>query len=418
MATSVNTTLTTRARLERARDAAPLLAELTTEQKNQLLLAMADAIEAEAASILAANQKDLQSSGIEGAMRDRLLLTEQRIGAMATGAREVASLPDPVGETISEWRRPNGLLIRKVRVPLGVIGIIYESRPNVTVDTVALALKTGNAIVLRGGKESAHSNQRLVAVLSAVQGLPEGAIQLLDSATRDSVQELIQGRGLVDVIIPRGGAGLISYVVENSIVPVIETGAGNCHIFVDAAADFEMADRIVVNAKTQRPSVCNAAEKLLVDQRIAAEYVPRIAKTLAEHGVELRGDEITRKLASSLAIRAATEEDWSEEYLRLCIAIRVVSGVEGAIAHINRYSTKNSDAIVTDNEEHARRFLRAVDSATVYWNASTRFSDGGEFGFGAEMGISTQKLHCRGPFALAELTSSKYEVIGSGQVRG
>ena len=418
MATSVNTTLTTRARLERARDAAPLLAELTTEQKNQLLLAMADAIEAEAASILAANQKDLQSSGIEGAMRDRLLLTEQRIGAMATGAREVASLPDPVGETISEWRRPNGLLIRKVRVPLGVIGIIYESRPNVTVDTVALALKTGNAIVLRGGKESAHSNQRLVAVLSAVQGLPAGAIQLLDSATRDSVQELIQGRGLVDVIIPRGGAGLISYVVENSIVPVIETGAGNCHIFVDAAADFEMADRIVVNAKTQRPSVCNAAEKLLVDQRIAGEYVPRIAKTLAEHGVELRGDEITRKLASSLAIRAATEEDWSEEYLRLCIAIRVVPGVEGAIAHINRYSTKNSDAIVTDNEEHARRFLRAVDSATVYWNASTRFSDGGEFGFGAEMGISTQKLHCRGPFALAELTSSKYEVIGSGQVRG
>jgi glutamate-5-semialdehyde dehydrogenase len=418
MATSVNTTLTTRARLERARDAAPLLAELTTEQKNQLLLAMADAIEAEAASILAANQKDLQSSGIEGAMRDRLLLTEQRIGAMATGAREVASLPDPVGETISEWRRPNGLLIRKVRVPLGVIGIIYESRPNVTVDTVALALKTGNAIVLRGGKESAHSNHRLVAVLSAVQGLPAGAIQLLDSATRDSVQELIQGRGLVDVIIPRGGAGLISYVVGNSIVPVIETGAGNCHIFVDAAADFEMADRIVVNAKTQRPSVCNAAEKLLVDQRIAAEYVPRIAKTLAEHGVELRGDEITRKLASSLAIRAATEEDWSEEYLRLCIAIRVVPGVEGAIAHINRYSTKNSDAIVTDNEEHARRFLRAVDSATVYWNASTRFSDGGEFGFGAEMGISTQKLHCRGPFALAELTSSKYEVIGSGQVRG
>jgi glutamate-5-semialdehyde dehydrogenase len=418
MATSVNTTLTTRARLERARDAAPLLAELTTEQKSQLLLVMADAIEAEAASILAANQKDLQASGIEGAMRDRLLLTEQRIGAMATGVREVASLPDPVGETISEWRRPNGLLIRKVRVPLGVIGIIYESRPNVTVDTVALALKTGNAIVLRGGKEAAHSNQRLVAVLSAVQGLPEGAIQLLDSATRDSVQELIQGRGLVDVIIPRGGAGLISYVVENSVVPVIETGAGNCHIFVDAAADFEMADRIVVNAKTQRPSVCNAAEKLLVDQRIAAEYVPRIAKTLAEHGVELRGDEITRKLASSLAIRAATEEDWSEEYLRLCIAIRVVSGVEGAIAHINRYSTKNSDAIVTENEEHARRFLRAVDSATVYWNASTRFSDGGEFGFGAEMGISTQKLHCRGPFALAELTSSKYEVIGSGQVRG
>ena len=412
-----NTMLSTRARLEHARVAAPQVAELTTDQKNKLLLAMADAIEAQSASILAANEKDLQSSGIEGALRDRLVLTAQRIEAMAAGAREVAALSDPVGETISEWSRPNGLLIRKVRVPLGVIGIIYESRPNVTVDTVALALKTGNAIVLRGGKEAVHSNQRLVEILSAVPSLPQGSIQLLDSTTRDSVQELIQGRGLVDVIIPRGGAGLISFVVENSMVPVIETGAGNCHIFVDESAAFEMADRIIINAKTQRPSVCNAAEKLLVDERIAAAYVPRIAKMLAEHGVELRGDEATRRLAPALAIRAATEEDWHEEYLRLCIAIRVVSGLEKAIAHINRYSTKNSEAIITENEAHARRFLRAVDSATVYWNASTRFSDGGEFGFGAEMGISTQKLHCRGPFALAELTSSKYEVIGRGQIR-
>lgn len=417
MATSVNAALSTREKLERARGAAPLVAELSTAQKTELLLAMADAIESQAASILAANHKDLESGGVEGAMRDRLLLTPQSISAMAAGTREVAALPDPVGETVAEWRRPNGLHIRKVRVPLGVIGIIYESRPNVTVDTVALALKTGNAIVLRGGKEAVHSNQRLVEILSATPGLPKGTIQLLDSMTRDSVQELIQGRGLVDVIIPRGGAGLISFVVENSIVPVIETGAGNCHIFVDESADLEMADRIVINAKTQRPSVCNAAEKLLVHEGIAVTYVPRVAKELSELGVELRGDGATLRLASSLGIREATEADWSEEYLRLCIAVRVVSGVEEAIAHINRYSTKNSDAIVTENEGNARRFLRAVDSATVYWNASTRFSDGGEFGFGAEMGISTQKLHCRGPFALAELTSSKYEIIGNGQIR-
>ncbi len=418
MTTTVNPTLSTLERLERARDAAPLVAELSTAKKNELLLAMADAIEAQAAGIVAANQKDLESSAIAGAMRDRLLLTPERIGAMAAGIREVASLPDPVGEIIVEWKRPNGLLIRKVRVPLGVIGIIYESRPNVTVDTVALALKTGNAIVLRGGKEAVHSNQRLVEILSRVPGLPPGSIQLLDSTTRDSVQELIQGRGLVDVIIPRGGAGLIDFVVENSIVPVIETGAGNCHVFVDESADLDMADRIVINAKTQRPSVCNAAEKLLVHEAIAAAYLPRIAEKLRAHGVELRGDPATLRFTPSFDVQPATQEDWKEEYLRLCIAIRVVSGVDEAIAHINRHSTRNSDAIVTENEGNARRFLRAVDSAAVYWNASTRFSDGGEFGFGAEMGISTQKLHCRGPFALAELTSSKYEVIGSGQVRG
>lgn len=417
MVTTANPTLSTRERLERAREAAPRVAELSTVQRNGLLITMAKALEAQAADILAANQKDLESGSIGGAMRDRLLVTRERIGAMAAGAREVAVLPDPVGETISEWTRPNGLQIRRVRVPLGVIGIIYESRPNVTVDTAALALKAGNAIVLRGGKEAVHTNQRLVEVLCAVPGLPQGAIQLLDSTTRDSVQELIQARGLVDVIIPRGGAGLINYVVENSIVPVIETGAGNCHIFVDESANLDMADRIVLNAKTQRPSVCNAAEKLLVHASVAATYVPHIARKLSDHGVELRGDEAVRRIASSIAMRAATEDDWGEEYLRLCMAIRVVAGVEDAIAHINRYSTKNSDAIVTENEANARRFLRMVDSATVYWNASTRFSDGGEFGFGAEMGISTQKLHCRGPFALAELTSSKYEVVGSGQVR-
>jgi glutamate-5-semialdehyde dehydrogenase len=415
MATSVNSALSTRERLERARDAAPRVAELSSTQKNDLLRRMADAIEADAPSILAANKKDVEAGTVQGAVRDRLLLTRERIAAIAKAVREVVSLSDPVGETIAEWRRPNGLLIRKVRVPLGVVGIIYESRPNVTVDTVALALKTGNAIVLRGGKEAMHSNQELVRVLSSVPGLPEGAIQLLDSTTRDSVQELIEGRGLVDVIIPRGGAGLINFVVENSVVPVIETGAGNCHVFVDESADLEMADRIVINAKTQRPSVCNAAEKLLVHRQIAARYIPQIAKKLGELNVELRGDEAAVRLVS--AIRPATEEDWSEEYLRLCLAIKVVSGVEEAITHINRYSTKNSEAIVTENEENAGRFLRAVDSAAVYWNASTRFSDGGEFGFGAEMGISTQKLHCRGPFALAELTSSKYEIFGSGQVR-
>jgi len=382
-----------------------------------LLLAIADAIEAQTQAILAANRKDVESSGFEGAMRDRLLLTAVRIREMAQGVREVAALGDPIGETLVEWTRPNGLRIRKVRVPLGVVGIIYESRPNVTVDTAVLALKTGNAIVLRGGKEAACSNQRLVEILAAVPGVPEGAIELLDSSTRQSVQELTKARGLVDVIIPRGGVGLITFVTENSSVPVIETGAGNCHIFVDESADFEMADRIVINAKTQRPSVCNAAEKLLVHERIAAEYIPRIVKKLIEAGVEVRGDGKSRSLAAGLNIEPAAEQDWYEEYLRLCMAVCVVANVDEAIVHINRYSTKHSDSIVTRDEASARKFLRGVDSAAVYWNASTRFTDGAEFGFGAEMGVSTQKLHCRGPFALAELTSSKYEIIGTGQVR-
>jgi glutamate-5-semialdehyde dehydrogenase len=350
-----------------------------------------------------------------------LLLTAVRVKEMAQGVREVAALSDPVGETLAESTRPNGLRIRKVRVPLGVVGIIYESRPNVTVDTAVLALKTGNAIVLRGGKEAALSNQRLVEILASVPGVPEGTIELLDSSSRQSVQELIKARGLVDVIIPRGGAGLITFVTENSSVPVIETGAGNCHIFVDESAAFDMADRIVINAKTQRPSVCNAAEKLLVHERIAAEYVPRIVRKLIDAGVEVRGDGKARSLAVGLGvgmkIEPAAEQDWYEEYLRLCMAVRVVASVDEAIAHINRYSTKHSESIVTRDEPNARKFLRGVDSAVVYWNASTRFTDGGEFGFGAEMGVSTQKLHCRGPFALAELTSSKYEIVGTGQVR-
>jgi glutamate-5-semialdehyde dehydrogenase len=417
MAKTVANSASTQEKLLRAREAAAKLALLSTDEKNALLLAIAHAIEVQSQKILAANREDVESSGLEGAMRDRLVLTTARIKDMAHGVREVVALDDPIGERLAEWTRPNGLRIRKVRVPLGVVGIIYESRPNVTVDAAVLALKTGNAIVLRGGKEAARSNQRLVEVLTAVPGIPEGAVELLDSSTRQSVTELIKARGLVDVIIPRGGAGLIAFVTENSAVPVIETGAGNCHIFVDESADFEMADRIVINAKTQRPSVCNAAEKLLVHERIAAEYVPRIVKTLIDVGVEVRGDGKSRSLGAGLNIVTAAEQDWHEEYLRLCMAIRVVATVDEAIAHINRYSTKNSEAIVTRDEANARKFLRGVDSAAVYWNASTRFTDGGEFGFGAEMGISTQKLHCRGPFALAELTSSKYEIIGTGQLR-
>jgi glutamate-5-semialdehyde dehydrogenase len=417
MAATFANSVTTQEKLLRARAAATQLALFSTHEKNALLLAIADSIDAHAEAILGANREDIESSGLEGAMRDRLLLTPLRIEDMAEGVRAVAALGDPIGETLAEWTRPNGLRIRKVRVPLGVVGIIYESRPNVTVDTAVLALKTGNAIVLRGGKEAARSNQCLVEILASVPGVPAGAIELLDSGTRQSVQELIKARGLVDVIIPRGGAGLIAFVTGNSAVPVIETGAGNCHIFVDESADFEMADPIVLNAKTQRPSVCNAAEKLLVHESIAAEYVPRIVKKLIDAGVEVRGDEKSRKLATGLRVASATDQDWYEEYLRLCLGVRVVGSVDDAIAHINHYSTKHSDSIITSNEENARKFLRGVDSAAVYWNASTRFTDGAEFGFGAEMGISTQKLHCRGPFALAELTSSKYEIVGTGQVR-
>jgi len=417
MKAKMNPDVTTRHKLEEARRAASRVSELSTDKKNALLLALSDALDDQVESIIAANRADLEASGLQGAMHDRLLLTPERVAAMAEDVRKVAALPDPVGETLTEWEQPNGLRIRKVRVPLGVVGIIYESRPNVTIDTIALALKAGNAIVLRGGKEAAHSNQRLAEIAAAIPEMPAGAIQLLDSSTRNSVEELIKARGLVDVIIPRGGSGLISFVVENSTVPVIETGAGNCHIYVDEAADLAMADRIVINAKTQRPSVCNAAEKLLVHRAIAKQYVPRIVKQLLDHGVDVRGDAETISLATGLPVCPAQSDDWDEEYLRLCIAIKVVADVEEAIAHINQHSTKHSEAIITSDAEGARCFLRAVDSAAVYWNASTRFTDGAEFGFGAEMGISTQKLHCRGPFALAELTSTKYEVIGTGQVR-
>jgi glutamate-5-semialdehyde dehydrogenase len=417
VSSSVRPALSTQEKFLRARDAVPRLAQLSTPEKNSILLAMADAVEENVERILTANRRDLASSGLSGAMGDRLLLNADRISFVSRGLREVATLPDPIYEVIAEWTRPNGLRIRKIRVPLGVVGVIYESRPNVTADSVALTLKTSNAIMLRGGREAVSSNQCLVEILTGVEGVPDGAIELLDSTTRESVQEMIKARGLIDVLIPRGGPELISYVAENATVPVIETGAGNCHIFVDESADLEMADRIVINAKTQRPSVCNAAEKLLVHQRIAPDYIPRVVRLLSEHGVEVRGDEQTRRYAAGLDVRPAEPADWDEEYLRLCIAIGAVSDLNQAISHINRHSTKHSEAILTRDEENARRFLRYVDSAAVYWNASTRFSDGGEFGFGAEMGISTQKLHCRGPFALDGLTSTKYEVIGNGQFR-
>jgi glutamate-5-semialdehyde dehydrogenase len=417
MAATLTVSASTQEKLLRARAASTRLALLSTGEKNGLLLAIADAIDANEKNILAGNREDVERSGLEGAMRDRLLLTPARVKDMANGVRDVAALPDPIGETLAEWTKSNGLRIRKLRVPLGVVGIIYESRPNVTVDTAVLALKTGNAIVLRGGKEASQSNQLLVEIMAAVPGVLAGAIELLDSSTRQSVHDLIKARGLVDVIIPRGGAGLITFVTENSVVPVIETGAGNCHIFVDESADFDMADRIVINAKTQRPSVCNSAEKLLVHERVAAEYIPRIVKKLIAAGVEVRGDGKARSLAAGLPVAPAAEPDWHEEYLRLCMAVAVVANADDAITHINRYSTKHSDSIISHDEANARKFLRGVDSAAVYWNASTRFTDGAEFGMGAEMGISTQKLHCRGPFALAELTSSKFEIVGTGQVR-
>jgi glutamate-5-semialdehyde dehydrogenase len=377
---------------------------------------MADSLEEKSGDILRANEEDVKRANLSGAMRDRLLLSPDRIREMAKAVRDVAALADPVGEVLEEWMRPNGLRIRKVRVPLGVIGIVYESRPNVTSDAAVLALKAGNAVVLRGGKEASRSNEAIVEILASVPGVPPGSIELLDSSTRETVQELITARGLVDVVIPRGGPELIAHVVENATVPAIETGAGNCHIFVDESADLQMATRIVLNAKIQRPSVCNAVEKLIVHEKIAPDFVPNVVRELAEAGVEVRGDEAARRLAQ--LVNPATEQDWYEEYLRLCIAIRVVPSLDVAIQHINRHSTKHSEAIITANQDHARKFMRLVDSAAVYWNASTRFTDGGEFGFGAEMGISTQKLHCRGPFALRELTSTKYEIIGNGQVRG
>lgn len=405
----------------RAKQASYILSNLSAVVKNQALEAMADALEQHKDEILKANAADLDNAkakGIGKAMLDRLSLNDKRIMQMADGLRMVVKLPDPVGEVISMWKRPNGLLIGQQRVPLGVIGIIYEARPNVTVDAAGLCLKAGNAVILRGGSEAINSNKAIVDIISsaaAEAGLPQYAVQLVEDTDRQTVVKMMKLNEYIDVLIPRGGAGLIRTVVENATVPTIETGVGNCHVYVDGGADMEMAKDIIINAKTSRPAVCNAAETLLVDKAIAEQFLPLALPALEEKGVELRGCEVTRSIYPSC--KPASEEDWSTEYLDYILAVKVVDGIDEAIAHINKYGTKHSEAIVTKDYQHAQRFLQEVDAAAVYVNASTRFTDGGEFGFGAEIGISTQKLHARGPMGLKELTTIKYIIYGSGQIR-
>jgi glutamate-5-semialdehyde dehydrogenase len=406
---------------KRARQAAYPLANASTAIKNQALDAMADALESNKDRILSANTEDLkyaEARGIGTAMLDRLSLNDKRITQMADGLRMVRDLPDPVGEVLSMWKRPNGLLIGQQRVPLGVIGIIYEARPNVTADAVGLCLKTGNAVILRGGSEAINSNKAIVNILAkaAIQvGIPENSIQLIEDTDRQSAVDMMKLHGYIDVLIPRGGAGLIRTVVENATVPTIETGVGNCHVYVDGDADINMATDIIVNAKASRPAVCNAAETLLVDKAIAEAFLPVALPALEQKNVELRGCKVTRSIYPKC--KAAKEDDWATEYLDYILAVKVVDGIDQAIEHINKYGTKHSEAIVTNDYQHAQRFLQEVDAAAVYVNASTRFTDGGEFGFGAEIGISTQKLHARGPMGLKELTTTKYIIYGNGQIR-
>ncbi|MFC4127539.1 glutamate-5-semialdehyde dehydrogenase [Nocardia rhizosphaerae] len=399
----------------RARVASRVLAQLTTAQKNEALHAAADALLAAADRVLAANAEDIataRAAGTEENLLDRLRLTEDRIDGIASGLRQVAGLPDPVGVVVRGSTLPNGLEIRQTRVPLGVVGMVYEARPNVTVDAFGLALKSGNAALLRGSSSASDSNATLVDVLRealVAQGLPADAVQLLPSHDRSSVTHLIQARGLVDVVIPRGGAGLINAVVRDAQVPTIETGTGNCHVYVHAAADLEMAEAILLNAKTRRPSVCNAAETVLVDAAVAETAVPRLSKALAEAGVTIHGDQPGQI--------PATDADWGEEYLTMDIAMKVVDGLDAAVEHINTWGTGHTEAIVTADLAAAREFTTRVDAAAVMVNASTAFTDGEQFGFGAEIGISTQKLHARGPMALPELTSTKWIVWGDGQTR-
>ncbi len=397
------------------------LAVTPSPVKDAALRAMADALEENASAILAANAEDMEAAwkkGMPRAMLDRLRLDEKRILGMADGIRQTAMLPDPIGEGEMETIRPNGLEIRRVKVPIGVIGIIYEARPNVTADAAALCLKSGNAALLRGGSEALKSNRAISAILSfaaEAAGVPKGALQFIDSPSRDAVGVMMNCTGLLDVIIPRGGAGLIKRVVAESVVPVIETGAGICHTFVDEGADLNMALRIALNAKTSRPAVCNAMETILVHERVAKEFLPKMAAAMREKDVELRGDAAARAVVSDMA--EATEEDWATEYDDLILSVKVVKNLDEAIAHINQYNTGHSETIVTNDLNHAHRFQREVDAAAVYVNASTRFTDGFEFGFGAEIGISTQKLHARGPMGLNELTSTKYLIFGEGQIR-
>jgi glutamate-5-semialdehyde dehydrogenase len=406
---------------KRAKAAAAKVATMSRAQKDAVLLALADAVEGASGDILAANAQDVEAAKARptsAAPIDRLLLDEGRVAEMAEGLRDVARLTDPVGEVIAGWRLPNGLEISKVRVPLGVVGIIYESRPNVTVDAAGLCLKSGNAVILRGGSDAINSNVTLVRVLNEAgrrQGLPEGAIEIIETTDREAVAELMRLTDYVDVLIPRGGGGLIRRVKEESTIPVIETGEGNCHVYVDASADLEDAERITVNAKCQRPGVCNAAETLLVHREVASEFLPRVGEALVAQGVELRGCEQTRRYLPDA--RPATEGDWATEFLSLVLAIKVVGSVDEAIEHIARYGTTHSEAIITQDLASARRFTAEVDAAAVYVNASTRFTDGGQFGMGAEIGISTQKIHARGPMGLTELTSYKFVIMGEGQVR-
>ncbi|WP_299448611.1 glutamate-5-semialdehyde dehydrogenase [uncultured Phascolarctobacterium sp.] len=411
-----------KAKAAAAKKAAAKLAVTSTDIKNKALLAMAQALLEHQQEILTANSCDMQQAaakGMKSSMLDRLKLTAERIACMADGLRQVAALPDPVGNVLDGKTLPNGLSITKVRVPIGVIGIIYEARPNVTADAAGLCLKSGNAVILKGGSEAMESNKTVAAVLSeaAVKtGMPEGAIQFIDTTDRQAVQDLIHMNGLVDVVIPRGGAGLIKMVVMNATVPVIETGAGVCHTYVDASADVDMAVKIAYNAKVQRPSVCNAMETLLVHKDIAAKFIPAMLKKYAEAEVEIRGDAAVQAFDSRVV--PATAEDWSTEYGDLRLSVKIVASIEEAMEHIARFGTGHSECIVTNDYSQAQLFQKTVDAAAVYVNASTRFTDGNEFGFGAEIGISTQKLHARGPMALPELTSTKYLICGNGQVRG
>ncbi|MGR8010581.1 glutamate-5-semialdehyde dehydrogenase [Streptomyces hypolithicus] len=409
----------------RARAAAAEIAPLPRAAKDAALLAVADALEARTEEIVAANAQDVErarAASTSETVVDRLTLTPQRVAAIASDVRDVAALPDPVGEVVRGSTLPNGIDLRQIRVPLGVVGIIYEARPNVTVDAAALCLKSGNAVLLRGSSSAYASNTALVGVLRdavAAAGLPADAVQLVPGESRDSVRELMRARGLVDVLIPRGGASLIRTVVEESTVPVIETGTGNCHVYVDAEADLTMAVDILINSKAQRPSVCNSAETLLVHQDIADAFLPRALQALAEAGVTVHGDEqvLAYGEGSKATVVPATAEDWETEYLSYDIAAAVVDSLDGAVTHIRRWTSGHTEAIVTTSQAAARRFTQLVDSTTVAVNASTRFTDGGQFGFGAEIGISTQKLHARGPMGLPELTSTKYIVTGDGHTR-
>jgi glutamate-5-semialdehyde dehydrogenase len=408
-----------------AKRASRSMARLDTATKNAALHAMADALERRSGEILEANERDMEAgreAGLHSGLLDRLKLTEERLAGIASDVRTIAALPDPVGETIDGHRLENGVEIRRVRVPLGVVAVVYEARPNVTIDCSALCIKSGNAIVLRGSSTAAHSNGVLAQVASAAvqsAGLPEGAISIVNGGDRDELRQIATQDGVVDLIIPRGGEGLKAALKEHATVPVIYAAAGNCHVFVDASADLDDAVAITVNAKVQRPSVCNAAETLLVHADVAADFLPRVLRELRESGVELRVDGRTRTLAGDLAdtLAAATEEDWETEYHALILAVKVVDSVDEAIEHVNRYGSGHSEAIVTGSTESARDFHADVDAACVYVNASTRFSDGGVFGMGAEIGNSTQKLHARGPIGMRELTTYKFVVEGSGQVR-